>query len=167
MGTSSKRSYCQGTRSLSLQHSGRVSPVAPQCMLGTPGLPNVDALEAQIRQFGAEGAIDSPSNLETTRIYLFGGIHDNVVIPGIVNTSAQLLLRFIPEASQASIDLSRPAEHCFPTSSFGGKCDDAGPSRTCSRSSYPTVVSVRHVKGSMCGPICTFAMIHRHLQLRF
>lgn len=88
--------------------------------------PPVGALVATAKQWAAAGWVDATSNLGASRVYLFTGAKDTVLVSALVADTKRFYEAFVP-ASQIVLRADVPAEHGLPTDDFGPACDHRGP----------------------------------------
>lgn len=87
--------------------------------------PPVQALEATARTWAAAGAIDATSHLRASKVYLFAGSRDSVVVPALVADLKRFYEAFVPPARIVHrTDVA--AEHGMPTDDFGSACAHKG-----------------------------------------
>ncbi|XP_050418499.2 uncharacterized protein LOC126831890 [Patella vulgata] len=91
------------------------------CM-NTPGLVSVSVLEGITASADLVGNIDSTSNIATSKVYIFAGTKDTVVKPGNGPKIEQYYKHYISDNSNIKTVYNVPAEHCMPTSNYGGNC---------------------------------------------
>lgn len=87
--------------------------------------PPVEALVATARTWAASGAIDATAQLRASRVYLFAGSRDSVVVPPLVADLKRFYAAFVPEA-QIVHRTDVPAEHGMPTDDHGAACGHKG-----------------------------------------
>jgi poly(3-hydroxybutyrate) depolymerase len=93
--------------------------------LARDSAPPVDALVATVRGWAAAAWVDPLANLRGTRIYLFAGARDSVVVPALVADLKRFYAAFVP-APQIAYRSDVPAEHGMPTDDFGSACGHRG-----------------------------------------
>eukprot|EP01059_Diplonema_ambulator_P002337 TRINITY_DN119_c0_g1_i1.p1 TRINITY_DN119_c0_g1~~TRINITY_DN119_c0_g1_i1.p1 ORF type:complete len:321 (+),score=136.92 TRINITY_DN119_c0_g1_i1:52-1014(+) len=82
---------------------------------------NVPELQNKAASMASEGLIDALSNLNSSRIYIETGKYDTVVEQTVVNKTVQWYKQYVaPENQKETAYL--PAEHCWPTDSYGKPC---------------------------------------------
>jgi poly(3-hydroxybutyrate) depolymerase len=101
---------------------GSVVTAQSECQASTIP-PDVTPLVALTKSLAASGAIDDPSLLASTRIFLFGGADDTVVFPPIVDATQAYFAAFVPAASITYVSRRAATGHRIPTLSYGGACD--------------------------------------------
>eukprot|EP00026_Physarum_polycephalum_P011934 Phypoly_transcript_12184.p1 GENE.Phypoly_transcript_12184~~Phypoly_transcript_12184.p1 ORF type:complete len:316 (+),score=31.44 Phypoly_transcript_12184:135-1082(+) len=90
------------------------------CM-SNPSIIALSALYAETTYAYSMGSIDSPSNLKSSKVYLYSGKNDTIVNPVAMQKTQQYYLNYVPSASiKAIFDI--PSEHAFITSNFGSAC---------------------------------------------
>ena len=87
--------------------------------------PPVQALEATARTWAAAGSIDPTSHLRVSKVYLFAGSRDSVVVPALVADLKRFYTAFVP-AAQIVHRTDVAAEHGMPTDDFGSACAHKG-----------------------------------------
>lgn len=87
--------------------------------------PPVDALLATVRAWATAAWVDPLANLRHSRIYLFAGARDSVVVPALVADLKRFYAALVPEA-QIVHRVDVPAEHGMPTDDFGNACGHRG-----------------------------------------
>jgi hypothetical protein len=96
------------------------------CM--TPGawtpLPSVNALQHQATLLAKSGQVDAPSNLASSRVWLFAGANDRTVLPEVVGE-----LKAFYESFKAVplLVADKPAGHGMVTEDTGAACDATSP----------------------------------------
>jgi Esterase PHB depolymerase len=101
---------------------GSESTAVSQCADATSA-PDVTPLIALTKSLATSGAIDAPSHLASARVYLFGGVDDQVVSPPVVDATQTYFAAFIPAASIQYVSRRAATGHTMPTLSYGGSCD--------------------------------------------
>jgi poly(3-hydroxybutyrate) depolymerase len=101
---------------------GSVVTAQTVCQASTVA-PDVTPLVALTKSLAASGAIDDPSRLASTRVFLFGGADDTVVFPPIVDATQAYFAAFVPSASIAYVSRRAGTGHRIPTLAYGGACD--------------------------------------------
>jgi len=79
-----------------------------------PELISVDLLETLTRNLAVSNLIDNTDYLKNSRVYLYSGVRDSVVDPGVVKKLSQYYSRFGSDVTE-SYDV--PSEHGWPTRS--------------------------------------------------
>lgn len=69
--------------------------------------------------------IDSPLNLASSKVYLYSGSKDTVVLQGTVKKLQSYYENYIPSSSIKTV-YDIPSQHSFVTNSFGNDCDVLG-----------------------------------------
>jgi poly(3-hydroxybutyrate) depolymerase len=87
--------------------------------------PPVEALAATVRAWAAAGAIDATSHLRASRVFLFSGSRDSVVVPALGADLKRFYTAFVP-AAQIVHRTDVPAEHGMPTDDHGVACGHKG-----------------------------------------
>jgi poly(3-hydroxybutyrate) depolymerase len=99
------------------------------CMLDamqTWGIPNPEKLAERARKLAASDRIDATDGLAHTRVYLFSGTNDRIVLPSIVAAAAKLYAALgVPDAHVKLVsDIG--AGHAFVTQDKGLACGRTG-----------------------------------------
>ncbi|XP_033731830.1 uncharacterized protein LOC117321514 [Pecten maximus] len=102
--------------------SGGLIAGASMCMQ-TPSVTSVTSMEILVTAGGFLGNVDSPSNLQNDKVYIFSGNSDTVVNPGNGPHIQQFYQHYISNRSNIKTVFGLAAEHCMPTDNYGGKCD--------------------------------------------
>jgi len=99
------------------------------CMLDAMqkwGIPNPEKLAERARKLAAVDRIDATDGLAQTRVYLFSGTNDRVVLPSIVAAAAKLYSDLgVPDA-QVKLVSDIGAGHAFVTTDKGLACGRTG-----------------------------------------
>lgn len=101
---------------------GKVIAAIQGCMLNGPamaGVPNIGALEGRIAILAALGRIDPTAELARSRVYLFSGSEDHLVVPAMVAATKELYANL---GVRDFREKSGPAGHGFITESKGNDC---------------------------------------------
>ncbi|KAK6188603.1 hypothetical protein SNE40_004746 [Patella caerulea] len=91
------------------------------CML-TPNLVSVDDLVDRTNSAASNGKIDSTSNLANSKVYIFAGTEDSVVAPGNGPNIEEFYQHYISNDNNINTVYDVQAQHCMPTSNYGGAC---------------------------------------------
>ena len=92
-----------------------------KCMATNLGKPDTQTLVALTYTDSSLGLIDSPSNMEGSRVYLFSGKDDSVVESSVVHSLQSYYTAFVSPNNLVA-DFNVAAEHCMPTVNFGEDC---------------------------------------------
>lgn len=84
-----------------------------------PSAISLDTLILTSENLATEGLIDSLSNLEDKNVFLFSGTADSVVEQGVMQKLGIMYRNF---KANVQTEFTLPAEHSFPTESFGNLC---------------------------------------------
>jgi hypothetical protein len=99
------------------------------CMLDAMqawGIPNPELLAERARKLADLGRIDATDGLAATRVYLFSGTNDRIVLPSIVAAAAKLYTALgVPDA-QVKLVSDIGAGHAFVTEDKGLACGRTG-----------------------------------------
>lgn len=95
------------------------------CMLDAMrawGVPDVKVLAERTRKLAQADRIDALDGLARSRVYLFTGTQDRIVVPSIVRTSAELYQALGVAAERIELVADVPAGHAFVTTDKGIAC---------------------------------------------
>jgi hypothetical protein len=101
---------------------GNLVVAEQKCMDYLLGGPNLRYLVDVTLSNAALGLVDDPFQMRSHKVYLFGGEHDTVIDPRVVQTLESYYKSFMP-ASNIIGNYHLKAEHCMPTLDFGEDCD--------------------------------------------
>lgn len=87
--------------------------------------PPVGALVATAKTWAAAGRIDPLSNLSSSKVWLFAGTKDSVLVPALGADLRRFYEAFVPTANIV-VRTDVPAEHGMPTDDFGSACAHRG-----------------------------------------
>ena len=87
--------------------------------------PPVDSLVATARQWAAAGLIDATSNLAASKVWLFAGANDTVLVPALDADLKRFYEAFV-QPGNIVMRADVPAEHGMPTDDFGSACGHRG-----------------------------------------
>ncbi|CAH2276333.1 polyhydroxybutyrate depolymerase [Pelobates cultripes] len=100
--------------------SGSMLTATNACMK-LPSSINVNSLKSQTQSYANSGLIDPVSNLANSKVFIFSGSRDTVVVPGVVKKLEEYYLSYVNSGNiRAVYDI--PVEHGMPTDSYGGTC---------------------------------------------
>jgi poly(3-hydroxybutyrate) depolymerase len=103
---------------------GLVTLAQTRC-LARDSAPPVGTLVATAKAWSAAGRIDATSNLAASKVWLFAGAKDSVLVPALGADLKRFYEAFVPAANiVARTDV--PAEHGMPTDDFGSACGHRG-----------------------------------------
>ena len=88
-------------------------------------VPPVGALVATAKTWAAAGRIDPPANLASSKVWLFAGAKDSVLVPALGADLKRFYEAFVPAANILA-RTGVPAEHGMPTDDFGSACAHRG-----------------------------------------
>jgi poly(3-hydroxybutyrate) depolymerase len=88
-------------------------------------VPPVSALVATAKTWAAAGRIDPPANLASSKVWLFAGAKDSVLVPALGADLKRFYEAFVPAANILA-RTGVPAEHGMPTDDFGSACAHRG-----------------------------------------
>ena len=94
------------------------------CM-SSPIMINVNLLQDDAEKAASNREIDDLSFLSSTKLFIETGRFDTIVTPGVVSKSEQFYRKYI-NSTNTLIKSDLPAEHCWPTDSFGKGCIHLG-----------------------------------------
>ena len=87
-------------------------PLPGACSIPCPGVPNVGFLEGHIAILAAEDRIDPTAGLARSRVYLFSGSKDHLVVPAIVAAAKELYANLgVTAISARSVEAVRTRLH--------------------------------------------------------
>jgi poly(3-hydroxybutyrate) depolymerase len=89
------------------------------------GAPPVATLVATAKAWAAAGRIDPTSNLASSKVWLFAGAKDSVLVPALGADLKHFYAAFVPAANIVLRD-DVPSEHGMPTDDFGSACAHRG-----------------------------------------
>jgi hypothetical protein len=69
---------------------------------------------------------DDPANMNSSRIWMFTGTKDTVVVSGVIFKAVEYYQQYVSNYDQIKLVSNVPAEHSWVTSSYGNKCDYEG-----------------------------------------
>eukprot|EP01114_Cavostelium_apophysatum_P022299 TRINITY_DN8020_c0_g1_i2.p1 TRINITY_DN8020_c0_g1~~TRINITY_DN8020_c0_g1_i2.p1 ORF type:complete len:323 (+),score=66.60 TRINITY_DN8020_c0_g1_i2:150-1118(+) len=99
--------------------------VALTSCMADPGMIDLELLYAATSYAYELDSIDNPTNLKNSKVYLFSGTEDTIVVPGVMKKLAQYYLNYVDQANiQTVFNIS--AEHSFVTNSWGHDCNFFG-----------------------------------------
>lgn len=81
-------------------------------------------LVQKARALARAGRIDPPENLQNRKVYLFSGLADKTVSPGVVDRAYDWYLKAGVPRAALHYKKSVPAGHALPTVAYGNVCDD-------------------------------------------
>ena len=99
------------------------------CMLDAMqkwGIPNPEKLAERARKLAAVDRIDATDGMAQTRVYLFSGTNDRVVLPSIVAAAAKLYSALGVPEPQVTLVSDIGAGHAFVTTDKGLACGRTG-----------------------------------------
>ena len=85
------------------------------------GLPATSKLIKQTDTWVKSGDIDSTDNLKSQKVFLYSGHSDSIIDPKVMKELETYYKNYIPTTNIVT-EYSVPAEHCFPTVSYGEVC---------------------------------------------
>jgi hypothetical protein len=97
---------------------------AEACM-DTPDLIVLADLYTETDYAFSTGTIDAPSNLSSSRVYLYSGTNDTVVNPGTMRKTQEYYSHYVASSAIKTV-FDIPSEHAFITSNFGSACSFLG-----------------------------------------
>lgn len=100
---------------------------AQTACMKTPALIDVAELVTVTHTTAATGFIDSLRNLVGQRVWLFSGMSDTEVVPGVVGKLRDYYLKLGVRPDDMRTVFNVSAEHAMPTLTFGSACDFFGP----------------------------------------
>jgi poly(3-hydroxybutyrate) depolymerase len=87
--------------------------------------PPVDTLVATAKAWARAGRIDPTSNLASSKVWLFAGAKDSVLVPALGADLKRFYEAFVP-AAHIVARTEVASEHGMPTDDFGSACDHSG-----------------------------------------
>ncbi|XP_053572209.1 uncharacterized protein LOC128662445 [Bombina bombina] len=81
---------------------------------------NVETLKSKAQSYVTSLLLDPLSNLAGSKVFIFSGSRDTVVVPGVVKKLEEFYRAYMSTGIQTVYDI--PAEHGMPTDSYGGAC---------------------------------------------
>lgn len=87
--------------------------------------PPVATLVSTTKAWASAGRIDPTSNLAASKVWLFAGAKDTVLVPALGADLKRFYAAFVPPANIVLRD-DVPAEHGMPTDDFGSACGQRG-----------------------------------------
>jgi poly(3-hydroxybutyrate) depolymerase len=103
---------------------GSIVHATGRCMSRSSAIP-VARLVATTRDRAQQGSIDAVSNLAGSKLYLFSGALDSVVVPAVMNDLKAYYESFVPAANIVHRD-DVAAEHAMVTDDYGNGCATKG-----------------------------------------
>ena len=100
---------------------GVITRAMDDCLAGSAGGPNEQALVAALRASFAAGVVDDPSWLAPDRVWIFHGAKDTRIGDAVADSLLRFYKAFIP-LERIRFETQVPAAHGFPTLSEGGAC---------------------------------------------
>ena len=99
--------------------------LATTACMNNPELINIDKLVQSALKFSETGLIDSTLNLNTSKIWMFSGKLDTVVLQGVVKANYQFFSNFVKIVNIIT-NFDVLAEHSWVTNLFGNLCGYLG-----------------------------------------
>jgi hypothetical protein len=104
---------------------GQVATALSDCSQ-QPSLINVQSLVDFTNLQSALGTIDPVSGLADDKVWIFSGVNDTVVYPGVVKATLQFYQSFM-NASQITTNFTSLAQHAWLSDAYGKNCTFLGP----------------------------------------
>eukprot|EP00045_Choanoeca_perplexa_P005408 m.45743 g.45743 ORF g.45743 m.45743 type:complete len:339 (-) comp13102_c0_seq1:86-1102(-) len=104
--------------------AGNVEVALHNCMVD-PSLILVSNLVAATDYAFATATIDNPTNIGDSKIWIFTGQKDTIVVPGVVEKTYEYYQHYA-SASSIQFHTSIPAEHSWVTANYGKNCSFLG-----------------------------------------
>lgn len=99
---------------------GSITNATGRCMTHSTSIP-VSTLVSTTNSWASSGLIDPVSNLANSKLYLFSGSLDSVVVPAVMDDLKTYYQSFVPAANIVQKkDIA--AQHAFVTDDFGNGC---------------------------------------------
>lgn len=92
------------------------------CM-AAPEMINIDSLVGSAKQFAALKQIPSLDHLKNSQVFLYSGMLDTIVQPGVVRAAESFYQQM---GANTSHQYSIASQHCMPSNSFGNACPYLG-----------------------------------------
>jgi len=93
----------------------------------SPSRISISDLEEFTNSEASAKEIDSPSHLSTARVWLFSGLNDTIVNPGVVRKLQDYYSNYVHSSNITTV-FNLQAEHSFPTLNYGNSpCTFLGP----------------------------------------
>lgn len=103
---------------------GSITNATGRCMTHSSSIP-VSTLVSTTNSWAGSGLIDPVSNLANSRLYLFSGSQDSVVVQAVMNDLNTYYQSFVP-AANIVYKKNLAAEHAFITDDYGSSCTTKG-----------------------------------------
>lgn len=103
---------------------GQIIGATMNCM-SMPVMISVPSLVSQAKSDASSGRIDDLSNLQSSRLYIYSGTGDTVVVPGVVAKTKEFFSTFIPSAN-ITFKNDIASEHSWVTDNYGNGCGTLG-----------------------------------------
>eukprot|EP00049_Salpingoeca_infusionum_P026987 m.29469 g.29469 ORF g.29469 m.29469 type:complete len:340 (+) comp9170_c1_seq1:299-1318(+) len=90
-----------------------------------PDLISVSELVAAVDYAAGLLSIDDPAYLKSSRVWIYTGQQDSVVVPGVMDKTHDFYKAFVPENSVMFVN-DVPSEHAWVTGDYGSNCSFLG-----------------------------------------
>ena len=90
-----------------------------------PSMIDLDAIQANVKEFENQGLIDPIENLKGQPVYLFSGLKDYVVFQGVMHKLKDQYTKYFGVGKMVA-HFGSYASHAMVTNNYGGKCDFFG-----------------------------------------
>eukprot|EP00079_Xenopus_tropicalis_P013565 XP_002942295.2 PREDICTED: uncharacterized protein LOC100497868 [Xenopus tropicalis] len=87
-----------------------------------PSSISVLSLKTFTQTYANTGQIDPVSNLARSKVFIFSGSLDSVLVPGVAKKLEEYYKAYITSTGAIKAVYNIPAEHGMPTESYGGAC---------------------------------------------
>ena len=101
---------------------GVITRALGDCLEGSAGGPDDDALAATLRASALASVVDDPAGLATDRVWIFHGARDGIVGAAVTDSLLRFYRNFVP-SEQIRYETQIAAGHGFPTLDAGVACD--------------------------------------------
>lgn len=113
---------------------------------------DIPTLADQTMKYAASGMIDPTHNLLHDRVYIFDGLNDTTVMPGVGVKTQEYYSKFIIDSSNIKTVFNIAAGHTFPTMNYGNPCTETK-ERWIGRCKYSAAYELlEHIYGSLQRP---------------
>ena len=112
--------------------------IALHACMTNPEYIDVNYLVGITKTTALTGTIDAPSHMRSSRVWLFSGTQDTVVVPGVVFRLLSYYNTFV-DSTNIATEFNLSAQHSFVTADYGSGCNYLG---------MPSARCVSHVLGS-------------------
>jgi len=129
--------------------SAQDNAVVGLSVMTNPSLIDLSVLYSETSFAFGTNSIDSPANLQGSKVYLFSGTQDTVVVPGVMQKCLQYYQNY---GANCQTVFNVSAEHSWVTTNYGNQCAYLG-SPYINNCNYDTAGALlRHIYGSVSLP---------------